>query len=335
MTMDASAADLEEIGDVIAEECTAFYCRDFKRWASFWVKHEGTHRLGTLAGGHVDYKQGWSVHGPVMKRIMQDFPNPNPVAAAAVRRDNMIIRLHGDMAWVSFDQYTPRTEDPFVNVGLSYQVRIMERHEGHWLIAFAAHGDTQIEYNAFPSIRVKPDGEILWMNPAARAGLRDHPVLTESAGTLRARKQDHDALLRQTLREVGELSPIDIRSSLCEDAGNRAAIPLVLEDAFEDAIHILWVSWLDGMIVVSFDDTEAIAHRLERAQAIYGLSDTQVKLAELVVDGMDLGQAAEKLGVSLNTARTHLRRVFEKTKVHSQTALVRVILNSSSPASWS
>lgn len=335
MTLHPDAADLEEIAIVIAEECAAFYCRDFKRWADFWVHHEGTHRLGTLAGGHVDYKQGWSVHGPVMKKIMQDFPDPNPSAATAVRRDNMVVRLFGDMAWASFDQYTPRTEDPLINVGLSYQVRIMERHGGRWLIAFAAHGDTQIEYNTFPSIRVTRDGGILWMNEVARANLPHHPVLTESNGTLRARKREHDTLLRQTLADVAELSPIDIRSSVSEDAGNRTAVPLVLDDTFEDALHILWVSWLDGMIVVSFDDTDAIAHRLERAQSIYGLSDTQIKLAGLVVDGLDLGQAAEKLGVSLNTARTHLRRIFEKTKVHSQTALVRVILNSSSPANWS
>lgn len=327
--------ETEKIINAIVDECEAFYNRDFERWSGFWLHHEGTHRLGTLAGGFVDYKKGWIVHGRTMAQIMHDFPEPNFTAGPLVRRENMIVRVCGDMAWASFDQYTPRTDDPLVNVGLSYQVRVLEKHDNRWLFVFAAHGDTQLEYFAFPCVRVDRHGGIEWMNAAAKDGLPHHPILVNSAGKLRARNGEHEKSLRKTIGEVADLTAIDIRRSVSEDAGNRAAIPLVLEDDHDDKFHVVWVTWSDGMIVVSFDDQEAIDHRLALAQSIYGLSETQTKLAALVVDGVDLGLAAERLGVSLNTVRTHLRRIFEKTKVHSQIALVRVILSTSSPANWS
>ncbi len=335
-TVSAPANDDEQqvIIDAIADECEAFYNRDIERWSGLWLHHEGTHRLGTLAGGHVDHKQGWTVHGPVMAQIMRDFPEPNFTAGPLVRRENMIVRICGKMAWASFDQYTPRTDDPLVNVGLSHQFRVLEKHEGQWKFVFAGHGDTQLEYYEFPCIRVDRGGAIEWMNEAAKAGLPDHPILILSAGKLRARGKDHNTTLQAAIAEIAGLSPIDIRRSLASDAGNRAAIPLVFEDGLDDKFHVIWVTWSDGMIVVSFDDKEAVDHRLELAQSIYDLSKTQVKLAALMIDGMDLGQAADTLGISVNTVRTHLRRMFDKTKVHSQTSLVRLILSISSPANW-
>ena len=41
--------------------------------------------------------------------------------------------------------------------------------------------------------------------------------------------------------------------------------------------------------------------------------------------------AAERLSVSVNTARTQLRRIFEKTGVHNQSALVRLMLSIAPP----
>lgn len=327
--------DRQQIIDAIADETEAFYNRDYDRWAGHWIHHDGTHRLGTLAGGHVDHKQGWRVHGPIMARIMEEYPKPNDTTGVEVRRENMVIEIGGDMAWASFDQYTPRTDDPLVNVGLSYQYRVLQKQDGRWKFAFAGHGDTQLEYFEFPCIRVDGHGAIEWMNEAAKSGLGDHPVLLASGGKLRARGRDHDKTLQSTIAAVDGLSPIDIRRSPTADAGNRAANPLVLEDGLDDRFHVVWVTWLDGMVVVSFDDHEAVGQRLELAQAIYGLSLSQIKLAALVIDGMDLSHAAEALGITLNTARTHLRRMFDKTKVHSQTALVRLILSTSSPANWS
>ena len=48
----------------------------------------------------------------------------------------------------------------------------------------------------------------------------------------------------------------------------------------------------------------------------------------LLADGLSLDEASEALGMSRNTARTHLRSIFSKTGVSRQTLLVRLILKS-------
>ena len=45
----------------------------------------------------------------------------------------------------------------------------------------------------------------------------------------------------------------------------------------------------------------------------------------------DLSAAAGKLGVSINTVRTHLQRMFDKTGVHTQSALVGLLLSAEAP----
>lgn len=63
------------------------------------------------------------------------------------------------------------------------------------------------------------------------------------------------------------------------------------------------------------------------AQAVYGLSDGQARLARQIADGKGAKEAAEALGISVNTARTHLSRLYDKTEAHAQTALVRLLLS--------
>jgi DNA-binding CsgD family transcriptional regulator len=93
-----------------------------------------------------------------------------------------------------------------------------------------------------------------------------------------------------------------------------------------------WVIVEDGKALVSLDDAETVASQISSAQETFGLSPAQVRLAALIVDGHDLGAAAEMLGVSVNTVRTQLKRIFEKTGVRSQPALVRALLSARPPA---
>ncbi len=57
----------------------------------------------------------------------------------------------------------------------------------------------------------------------------------------------------------------------------------------------------------------------------YGLTDAEIRFAEEIVKGDGKRAAAERCGISYSTARTHLSRIFEKTGVHSQAALVGII----------
>lgn len=61
---------------------------------------------------------------------------------------------------------------------------------------------------------------------------------------------------------------------------------------------------------------------------LFGFTPTEAQLSLLLADGLSLDEASEALGMSRNTARTHLRSIFSKTGVSRQTLLVRLILKS-------
>lgn len=60
-------------------------------------------------------------------------------------------------------------------------------------------------------------------------------------------------------------------------------------------------------------------------QRLYGLTKSEAQVALLAMRGEGLSPIAEKLSVSLTTVRTHLRHVFEKTGIHRQAELVRLL----------
>lgn len=66
----------------------------------------------------------------------------------------------------------------------------------------------------------------------------------------------------------------------------------------------------------------------ELVRRLFGLTRMEAALALLLTEGLTLDEAAEKLDVRRNTARTHLRSIFCKTGVTRQTMLVRLLLNS-------
>ena len=57
-----------------------------------------------------------------------------------------------------------------------------------------------------------------------------------------------------------------------------------------------------------------------------GLSPRQAAIAGLLAQGATLAQAAAALGIAVDTARWHLREVFERTVTHRQIDLVRLAL---------
>ena len=63
----------------------------------------------------------------------------------------------------------------------------------------------------------------------------------------------------------------------------------------------------------------------------YGLTDKEARLAGLLADGTPLRAAGQSLGLSYNSARTYLDRVFAKTGTHRQAELVRLVLSSRGP----
>lgn len=61
-------------------------------------------------------------------------------------------------------------------------------------------------------------------------------------------------------------------------------------------------------------------------QLTLGLSNSEARVALALINGASLVQVAEQIGVSHETARTHLKNVFAKSNTNRQSELV-VLLN--------
>ena len=81
--------------------------------------------------------------------------------------------------------------------------------------------------------------------------------------------------------------------------------------------------------VVFVSDPKSVAVALAPVlRAQYGLTRREADLAVLLADGLGIGEAADRMAISMNTARSHLRQVFDKTGTRSQAALARELARS-------
>ena len=65
----------------------------------------------------------------------------------------------------------------------------------------------------------------------------------------------------------------------------------------------------------------------ESLQRLYGLTAAEVGLVAAFVEETSLKAAAERRAISEGTARVYLKRVFHKTGVNSQAALMKLVLS--------
>lgn len=86
---------------------------------------------------------------------------------------------------------------------------------------------------------------------------------------------------------------------------------------------------IPGLATLVFVDDPA-KKPLSRAatlRTLFRLSPTETRLADLLLQGMEVREASERLGVTLETTRFHLKQIFAKTGVRRQTELIRLMLS--------
>lgn len=315
--------DRQAILEVMARESAAFWNKDYEGWANCWVQAPYVCRTGWWSLGGVTLRRGWNELSDRTRQAIADNPKPNPTAGE-FRRENVVLRVSEDMAWVTYDQYAPDTgETAFDMPGLSRETKIFEKHQGEWKLVYVSYLHRTAHQITSAVIQVDEMGKVLWKNEAAENALRAGCGLAIHAGRLRALDRGADKRLQPALRWASRLDTgLDAR---------RGALPIVVDGGYGEHANVCWVIADSGMIFVSINDEQLASQRLEAAAIIYGISHAQGRLAELIIAGQDLRQAAIRLGVSVNTARTHLQRMFEKTGVRSQPALVRALLSVGAP----
>jgi DNA-binding CsgD family transcriptional regulator len=99
--------------------------------------------------------------------------------------------------------------------------------------------------------------------------------------------------------------------------------------------HVLSASPLEGYDAQGSSDALLITLRSSEPEPQdrqanlrmeFGLTPSEAAISDQIARGRTLRQIADRNSVSLNTVKTHLRAIFAKTNVRSQSDLVRVVL---------
>lgn len=315
------SADHTAIIDVIYAETDAFMRLDYEDWAKCWVQD---HRV-RFAGFSPDFGlmliEGWEELSAYMRDALE---NGNDCGMIDFERDNIQISISGDTAWVVFDGGAVQ---PDGRVERTFETRVLERKQGAWRISYLAFASRRARKTDTNRLVIDGSGQVVWMADGARDALTAHPGLCVSHGQLRARKPSWDKPLQEAIKRAAELHGYFEQHQFVQKNGSVFRCPVVLGEDERGGVVVCTLFVRDGATYVELQQDGDLKARLEVARAIFGLSPGQLGLAERIVQGDGLTSAAEALGITVNTARTHLKRIYDKTGVNSQTALVRTLLS--------
>jgi len=176
-------------------------------------------------------------------------------------------------------------------------------------------------------------GRIAYMNGAAESILKDGNALRSRDGRLMATRPDsREALSRALEASVAGKAP---------SASGQYAVPLPDEEGSGLIANVLPLQWRDGRnplealpgaaAVIIQNPAEGAAPPMEAVALLYGLTTAERNVLQHVADSHSPQETADRLGVSVNTVKTHLQKLFAKTNTARQADLVRLIGRSTAP----
>jgi DNA-binding CsgD family transcriptional regulator len=161
---------------------------------------------------------------------------------------------------------------------------------------------------------------ILFANSAALVTLSDGNGLRTSGGRLAARTAAKTAALHAMI--AGDTNGAkDGMLTLSNPDGARMTLEIVRLGAEAGRLPRRPAA----MVFVKESNANALPSG-EQIQQLFELTPAQAVLAHELLHGDGIPAAAERLGISRSTARTHLLELFQKTGTNRQAELVRVIL---------
>src|SRR5262245_35134485 len=177
----------------------------------------------------------------------------------------------------------------------------------------------------FGVILVTSAGKPLYINQAANeiAAARDGLVLR--AERVEASSPKETAALLSLILEAGHAcSHLNLRPGGTLRLSKPSCQPalVVLVAPVSRRTGFFGEELADAVLFIT-DPTRNLVQAPEGVlSSLFGLTRAESRICRLLMSGSSLEQAACKLGISLNTARTHLKRVFDKTDVHRQADLM-------------
>jgi len=221
-----------------------------------------------------------------------------------------------------------QTEIDFLS-GLMPHLERAARLSGH----FAAMREERDQIlNRFPMgvMVLNESGKVEFLNRAAEAivekrdGLSVGPMglyAADAAESSRLRKLISSAKLTASGKSaVGEGS-----MSVTQPSGGRP-LSLLIAPMMPGAASPF--SQAPRVAIFINDPSAPQPTNIERVAALFGLTPAESKLTRQLMNGQSVIEAANTLGITQQTARVHLKRIFGKTDTKRQSEFMRLILNS-------
>jgi DNA-binding NarL/FixJ family response regulator len=180
----------------------------------------------------------------------------------------------------------------------------------------AAYAASALDALPLAALAVDAQAKVLFANRsggellAARA-----PIALDGGGYCRALSVKETLTLHETIQDVARGGHATVLALAGRDNEDRFSI--LVEPpakACSETAALLFVRRINDQ------DAPSSA----TLQHLFSLSPTEANLAHQLARGLDLKEASEELGITLNTARTYLRAIFQKTSVNRQSELIRL-----------
>ena len=158
--------------------------------------------------------------------------------------------------------------------------------------------------------------------------LKEEDGLTARAGQLEAASAHQSVELRRLIGGISEFrtnteSELDHVISLSRPSMKR---PLAVLIAPIPCVDATWPLAHTAVALFVSDPDRLPRLPVDELMALYGLSPAEARLAVALIEEVSLKTAAERLAITEGTARVYLKRIFNKTDVKSQAALMKLLL---------
>lgn len=316
-----SQQDQLAIMTVIERETETFFNFDFDGWAQCWVQDERTREMCGSAAAGITVLRGWSEIAPHIQEVLEIGKVCEMVR---FERHNVDMTVTDGLAHVVFDGHSVLRDG---RVERTFETRVLEKTDGVWRILFSSFVVRGHQWEDANRLAIDGQGQVICAPPHILEAVKTQLGLTVSQGRLRAARRDWDKVLQAALDCAASQHRYFQHYRQTREAGRNFRLPVVLGEKDEGGVAVCTLFVRDETTFLELHDDEALADRLYAARSVFNLSEAQMALACRIVAGDGLTQAAEMLKISVNTARTHLSRIYVKTGVNSQTALVRCLLS--------
>jgi DNA-binding CsgD family transcriptional regulator len=172
-----------------------------------------------------------------------------------------------------------------------------------------------------------PSGRILFMNRRAETTLRAKDGLWVASDGIRAHRTEDTARLRELLARAADTSTGNGTHAggalSISRPGQRRSLKIMIAPLPSSPNRGQHGPAALLLISAPEQSTPTDATLLQK---LLDLTPMEARLTAAIVEGRTVKEFAEEAGISMNTARTHLKSVFAKTGVSRQAALVQFVL---------